>query len=84
MKILLDECKPRKFRNNFTSHNCLTAASAGLAGLKNGRLLSATESLDFEVFVTIDKEIKYQQNLAGRKIAILVIHAISNRLVDIQ
>jgi len=56
---------------------------AGFAGRKNGALLSLAESAGFEIFVTMDKGIQYEQNLTGRKIAIIVLHAKSNRLADL-
>ena len=83
MRILLDECIPKKFKNCFVGHDCLTAAEVGLAGLKNGELLTLAEHKGFQVFVTLDKGIRYQQNLAGRRLAIIIIRAKSNRLVDL-
>jgi predicted nuclease of predicted toxin-antitoxin system len=83
MKILLDECIPRKLRNALPEHECHTVPEAGLAGQKNGRLLSLPERANFDLFFTMDKGIQYQQNLAGRKIAILIVHAQSNRLKDL-
>src|SRR5512142_538618 len=55
----------------------------GLAGKQNGELLSFVEQAGFQVFVTLDKGIRYQQNLAGRNIAILIIRTRSNRLIDL-
>lgn len=83
MKILLDECIPRKLKNARLDHQCRTVPEAGLAGQKNGRLLSLAETAGFELFVTMDKGLQYQQNLTGRRIAILVIRAKSNRLTDL-
>ena len=83
MKILLDECIPRKLKNALPDHKCLTVPEAGLAGQKNGLLLSLAESAGFDLFFTMDKGVQYQQNLAGRSIAILLIHARSNRLQDL-
>ena len=61
-------------------HDCQTARYAGLAGLKNGELLTAAETAKFDVFLTVDQGIEYQQNLSGRKIAIIIVRAKSNRL----
>ncbi len=80
MRILIDECIDERFRNSLTGHNCQTARYAGLAGLKNGDLLKAAEAAKFDVFVTMDQGIEYQQNLSGRKIAIIIVRAKSNRL----
>ena len=84
MKILLDECIDQKLRLLFTGHDCETAAYAKLAGLKNGVLLSAAESAGFELMITTDQEIPYQQNLDRRRIAILILCAPTNRLADLK
>lgn len=61
MRILLDECIPRKLRNEFPDHECRTVPEAGLAGKKNGALLSLAERAGFEVFLTMDKGLQYEQ-----------------------
>ena len=83
MMILLDECIPRKLKHSLPDHECHTAPEAGLAGKKNGSLLDLAESAGFEIFVTMDKGLEYEQNLAGRSIAILILRAKSNRLADL-
>ena len=84
MKILLDECVDQRLRFLFSGQDCETVAYAKLSGLKNGALLTAAEAADFEVIVTTDQEIPYQQNLASRKIAIVVLCAPTNRLADLR
>lgn len=83
MKILLDECIPRKLKNEFSDHECRTVPEVGLAGEKNGALLSLAERMGFEIFLTMDKGLQYEQNLAGRRIAIVVGRSKSNRLADL-
>jgi hypothetical protein len=83
MKVLLDECIPRRFKYVLPDHECQTVPEAGLAGRKNGLLLLLAESSGFEVFITMDKGLPYQQNLAGHRIAILIVRAKSNRLEDL-
>lgn len=83
MRVLLDECVPRKFKYSLAGHDCSTAPEVGLAGKKNGELLSLARQKSFEVFVTLDKGLQYQQNLAQRNIAIIVIRARSNRIGDL-
>jgi len=83
MKVLLDECIPRKFKYSLTGHDCKIVPEAGLAGHKNSRLLSLAEAAGYELFLTIDKGLPYQQNLMGRSIAILIVRAKSNRLIDL-
>ena len=84
MKILLDECVPRPFKSHFSrgEHQCSTVQEAGFAGLLNGELLRMAER-NFDVFVTLDKGIQYQQNLSGFQIAVLIIRAKSSRIEDI-
>jgi predicted nuclease of predicted toxin-antitoxin system len=63
MKLLLDECLPRRLKYFFTEagHECETVRDAGFSGKENGKLLTLAEK-NFDVFVTIDKNIRYQQN----------------------
>jgi len=83
MRILLDECMDERFRKSFPSHDCQTVKYAGFAGRKNGALLSAAEVAKFDVLLTVDRGFEYEQSLAGRKIAILIVSAESNRLRDL-
>jgi hypothetical protein len=83
MRLLLDECLPRKFKNYLPGIECQTVPEAGFAGRKNGELLSLTEQAGFQVFLTIDQGIEYQQNLQNRNIAVVVIQARSSRLNDL-
>src|SRR5277367_938988 len=69
MKVLLDECVPRRFKRSLVGHDCQTVPEAGFAGKKNGELRSLAEASGFEVFLTVDHGIPYQQNLGGRRIA---------------
>jgi hypothetical protein len=82
MKVLLDECLPRKLKNNLIGHECQTVPEVGLAGKKNGQLLTLAREAGFEVFVTVDRGIEYELNLARRDIAVIVMHAKSSRLAD--
>jgi hypothetical protein len=54
VRVLLDECMPRKLKNSLPGHECATAPEAGLAGKKNGELLSLAEKMGFDVFLTLD------------------------------
>ena len=85
MKVLIDECAPRALKHSLLAngHECFTVQDAGWSGKENGELLAVAE-VEFNVLITLDTSLRYQQNLAGRKIAIVVIHAQSNRLSDIS
>ncbi len=70
MRILLDECVPWPMHRLLTNHSCTNVQAQGWGGIKNGDLLRLAET-EFDLFVTSDQNIRYQQNLAGRKIAVL-------------
>ena len=72
MKVLVDECVPLKLVRLLTSHEFTTALQKGWGSFTNGRLLTLAES-DFDLFLTADRNIPYQQNLRGRKIAVLML-----------
>jgi hypothetical protein len=71
MRILLDECVPVQVRHALPSHEVDTTQRMGWAGVSNGALLDAAEQAGFQVFVVADKNLRYQQNLVSRRIAIL-------------
>ena len=70
MKVLLDECVPWPMHKLLAGHDCTTAQKRGWGGNKNGDLLRQAE-VEFDLFITSDQNMRYQQNLAGRQIAIL-------------
>ncbi|MDD2707974.1 MAG: hypothetical protein PHV34_08195 [Verrucomicrobiae bacterium] len=72
MKVFFDECMPRPLIALLAGLEIETAQGMGWGRKKNGELLKLTET-QFEVFVTTDRNLRYQQNLKGRKIAILVL-----------
>ena len=82
MKVLLDDNLPRELAGHLTGHECRTVAECGWAGKKNGELLSLAEP-QFDVLLTLDKNIPYQQDLKLGRIAILIVRAPSNRIQDL-
>jgi hypothetical protein len=85
MKIILDESVPQKLQLLIdASHEVITTWFQGWSGLKNGALLTAAEEAGFELFITADQELSYQQNLAGRKIALLVLSTNNWGLVKVN
>jgi predicted nuclease of predicted toxin-antitoxin system len=84
MRLLIDECIDERLRLLFPDLDCQTSRFAGLAALKNGRLLVAAEEAGLDVLITVDREIPHQQNMTGRKIAILILRAPTNRLRDLE
>lgn len=84
MKILLDECLPDELKDSVASmgHDCQTVRRAGYGSKKNGELLTLAEGR-WDVLLTSDQNIKYQQNMTGRSVSILILRAKSNRLRDL-
>lgn len=75
MKVLIDENLPQALRKHLTGHEVVTAAYAGLAGYKNGELLKAAIAAGFDVLVTGDKTLQFEQNFREQKIAIVSLSA---------
>jgi hypothetical protein len=73
MKIVLDESVPQKLRLLIEGHTVVTTWYQGWSGLKNGALLNAVEQAGFDLFITADQELSYQQNLTRRKMALVVL-----------
>jgi len=78
MKVLLDENLPIKLKSSIASkHDVLTVHEMNWSGTKNGKLLELLISHDFEVFITGDQNIKYQQNLSNYKLTIIILNSTS-------
>ena len=73
MRIIFDQATPVPIRPYLGGHTVRTAAQQGWGKLKNGELLTAAEAAGFDVLLTTDKNIRYQQSLVGRRIAIVVL-----------
>ena len=73
MLIIFDQATPVPIRSHLEGHTVRTAAQQGWDKLRNGDLLTAAEEAGFDILLTTDKNMRYQQNLAGRKIAIVVL-----------
>jgi hypothetical protein len=72
LNILLDESAPRLIKTSLSEFSISTVQEMGWAGLKNGELLALAEK-QFDVFITADKQLRYQQNLTGRRLAVIVL-----------
>lgn len=83
MRILLDESLPRNLVTLMVGHEAATVRAAGWSGVKNGQLL-ALAATQFDVFVTADKNLEFQQNLAALPIAVVVLVVRSTRIQDIE
>lgn len=83
MRVLLDECVDRRLAEHILGHDVKTVPEAGWAALKNGDLLGRAEH-EFDVFITVDRKLPFQQNLSRFSIAVIVLRARSNRLTDLR
>ena len=83
MRILLDESLPRRLRGVFPGHDVVTVVEAGWSGAKNGELLRLA-STNFDLFVTADQNLQYQQNLDALPIAVAVLIARDTRFESLQ
>lgn len=83
MRVLLDECVPRKIRSELPNHDVQTVAEMGWGGTKNGALLRRAAS-EFDVLLTVDQGIPYQQNIANLSLALVIIKAPSNDINDLR
>jgi len=79
MRILIDECLPRKLKRELPDHDVSTVSEMGWAGVKNGALLQLMRG-QCDVFITVDGNLEYQQNLSAASIAVVVLKAVNNKL----
>jgi predicted nuclease of predicted toxin-antitoxin system len=83
MNVLLDECLPRKLKNELKDHYVSTVTQSGWSGKKNGELLRLAEK-QFDVFITIDQNLSYQQNISNVKIAVILLTAKDNEIETLR
>jgi len=82
MRVLLDECLPRRLTRELVGHEVQTVPEAGWAGRKNGDLLLLIPGR-FEAFITIDRNLVFQHGVKGLQFGVVVLHAHTNRMVDL-
>jgi hypothetical protein len=79
MRVLLDECVPKQLRPELSPHVVRTVAEMGWSGIKNGQLLQKA-ALEFDCFLTVDRNLQFQQRIDSLPLAVLVVHARDNRV----
>ena len=82
MRVLLDECLPRRLKHVLIGHEVQTVPEAGWASKRNGDLLRLA-AREFDVFLTVDRRLQQEQQLSMFRIAVIVLVARSNRLLDL-
>jgi predicted nuclease of predicted toxin-antitoxin system len=80
MKVLLDECAPARLSRSLSGHDCQTVQRTALSGRRNGELLRMADELRYNVLLTVDQNLPYQQRIEGRRIAVLILIAESNQI----
>lgn len=83
MRVLLDECVPKRLRTGLTGHAVRTVAEMGWSGIKNGQLLQRAAA-EFDCFLTVDRNLQFQQRIDALPLAVLVIQAVDNRLETLR
>jgi hypothetical protein len=83
MRVLLDECVPKRLRTELTAHAVRTVAEMGWSGIKNGQLLQRAAA-EFDGFLTVDRNLQFQQRIESLPLAVLVIQAVDNRLETLR
>lgn len=83
MKFLLDECIDRRLAREFSEQDIRTVSQMGWTGTKNGKLLALAEK-EFDVFITVDRNLLFEQNLSKLDLAVVVLKAYSNRLSELK
>ena len=83
MRLLLDECVPKRLKRELLGHEVQTVQDMGWAGIKNGALLTLSDG-QFDALLTVDQGIEYQQNLSGLTISVVVMLATSNDVDDLR
>jgi predicted nuclease of predicted toxin-antitoxin system len=84
MKIIIDECLPKRVSRFFSGHDVYTVPQIGLGGYKDSELLNALDKRSIDVFITIDGNIEYQQQFTNRVFGTIIIRAVSNRFADLE
>lgn len=82
MRVLLDECLPRALKRELPGHHVRTSPEMGWAGKANGELLQLAQA-EFDVFLTVDRNLSHQQDLSGFELTVVVLVARGNRLADL-
>ena len=84
MRVLLDEQLPRQLAHLLAGHEVQTVQQVGWAGLKNGKLLQQAGEAGYDVFLSADQNLAFQQNLRQSGLCVVIIGAVSNALEDLQ
>jgi predicted nuclease of predicted toxin-antitoxin system len=83
MRVVIDECLPKRLTRELPGHDARTVQEMGWSGISNGKLLSLLRG-QFDAFITVDSNLAYQQNLSTLPVAVVVLRAPSNKIEDLR
>ena len=83
MKILLDECVTKRLKKHLNNLNVFTVRELELSGIKNGKLMAYCSDNNFDVLLTIDKNLMFQQNLEKYPVTIVVLNSLSSKIEEL-
>ena len=83
MKILLDECVTKLLKKHLSSFEVFTVRELGLGGIKNGKLMAYCAENDFDILLTIDKNLMFQQNLEKYPVSIVVLNCVTSKIDEL-
>ena len=84
MKILLDECVTKRLKKHLEEFEVYTVRELGLSGIKNGKLMAYCVEKNFDILLTIDKNLMYQQNLEKYPATIIVLNCLTSKLEELE
>jgi hypothetical protein len=84
VRVLLDECVDWRLSRDIVGHDVKSVGQMTWASIKNGELLTLAAAEHFDAFVTVDRNLSFQQRLTPLPIAVLILHAKTNRLADLR
>ena len=83
MKILLDECVTKRLKIHLSSFDVFTVRELGLGGIKNGKLMAYCAENNFDILLTIDKNLMFQQNLEKYPVSIVVLNCVTSKMEEL-
>src|ERR1043165_3358852 len=84
MRLLLDENLPKRLKQDLIEHEIYTVADKGWTGISNGKLLELLTENRFDVLLTFDKNLQYQQNFSNYTVAVIVLNASDNSYLTLK
>ena len=84
MRVLLDECTPRRLKRDLPGLEVVHVTDLGWQGRRNGRLLASMREAGFDTLITVDRNLQFQQNVPAAGMIVVVLYAVTNRIIDLR